>query len=139
MSESFTALLLGPELPKQLSTDAAALPSSPSCPISLPSELLLSLLLLLLVPLVLNEGQAEEDSEPSGFGPASEPEPPAAAETLKNAPTYACPLHASPSIQLSSDFIPVSSRQVVTHVNTMEKGLCNVLHLTSSVLAPEAL
>ena len=66
MSESLTALLLGPEL-KEPSADAATLPSSPPCPISLPSELLLSLLLLLLL---LKEGHDEDDSEPSAFGPS---------------------------------------------------------------------
>ena len=89
MSESLTALLPGPGLLKELSADAP-LPSSLPCPVSLSPGLLLSLLLLLLVP---KDGHANEGSDPSGFSPASEPEPPAAAETLKNAPTYACPLH----------------------------------------------
>ena len=100
MSESFTALLLGPEPPKELSPDAAVLPGSLPCPGSLLPVLLPSLELLLLLP-VPKEGHADEDSEPSGFWPASDPEPPPAAETRKNAPTYACPLHQPPVIRVA--------------------------------------
>ena len=57
------------------------------------------------------------------LGPASEPEPPAAAETLKNAPTYACPLQAVSVIQPLRGLpfsVAISSKQIATHVHTME-------------------
>ena len=92
MSLSFTEALLllwfDPAIPEVLSAEAAASCSSLSSADSPLSELALTPSLL-LIP----EGQpGEGDSDPSVFSMPSRPDP-AEVETLRKAPTYACPLH----------------------------------------------
>ena len=99
MSLSFTEalllLLFGPATPEVLSAEAAASCNSFS---SLDSALfeLASMQSLPLTP----EGHPEDgDSDPSLFSMASRPDP-VDVETLRKAPTYACPLHVHYSMSL---------------------------------------